>query len=236
MFGTHLFFDLLAYATAAFTTIWISRRWGAPQPLPQRLRLAYAICLAQGVILGSLLLGTLNLYLSGITDVLGKSILGALLGGIVAAEGFKAWHGLRGSTGAILVPGLALGIAVGRIGCFTAGLEDQTYGTATELPWGVDMGDGVLRHPVALYETATMGVLAVIALQAIRRGSEGWWRNGFYLFALAYATQRFFWEFLKPYAALVGPLNLFHLFCLLLAGYGLYMLKAARQPLTEAHG
>jgi hypothetical protein len=41
-----------------------------------------------------------------------------------------------------------------------------------------------------------------------------------------YAAQRFCWEFLKPYAPLLGPLNLFHLICLGLMGYAIWMLKA----------
>jgi phosphatidylglycerol---prolipoprotein diacylglyceryl transferase len=47
---------------------------------------------------------------------------------------------------------LAAAIAVGRLGCFFSGIEDRTYGTPTDLPWGYDFGDGILRHPVELYE------------------------------------------------------------------------------------
>jgi len=38
---------------------------------------------------------------------------------------------------------LAIGVAIGRIGCYLAGLDDFTYGTPTALPWGHDFGDGV---------------------------------------------------------------------------------------------
>ena len=62
--------------------------------------------------------------------------------------------GITHSTGAYFAPSLAIGIAIGRIGCFLSGLEDYTYGTPTTLPWGYDFGDGVLRHPVQLYEAA----------------------------------------------------------------------------------
>lgn len=47
-------------------------------------------------------------------------------------------------------------MAVGRLGCFFAGLPDYTYGVPTDLPWGVNFGDGVPRHPVQLYESAAM--------------------------------------------------------------------------------
>ena len=56
------------------------------------------------------------------------------------------------ATGDLLALPLVLGIAIGRIGCFLSGLEDQSYGVATALPWGVDFGDGVARHPTQLYE------------------------------------------------------------------------------------
>ena len=38
--------------------------------------------------------------------------------------------------------------------------------------------------------------------------------HGFHAFVLAYAAQRFAWEFLKPYPTLFGPLNIFHLLML----------------------
>ncbi len=41
---------------------------------------------------------------------------------------------------------------VGRIGCFLAGLHDGTYGVPTSLPWGVDFGDGIARHPTQVYD------------------------------------------------------------------------------------
>ncbi len=38
-------------------------------------------------------------------------------------------------------------------------------------------------------------------------------------FVLAYAAQRFVWEFLKPYPSVIGPLNVFHLIMIGLIGY-----------------
>jgi phosphatidylglycerol---prolipoprotein diacylglyceryl transferase len=53
-------------------------------------------------------------------------------------------------------------------------------------------------------------------------------RHGFQVFVLAYATQRFIWEWLKPYPAVVGPLNLFHLLSLGLAVYALVWIARER--------
>lgn len=223
----HLAFDLLAYAVAGLLTWWLRRSRPGMAPLPGPLRAGYLIAVTHGVVLGGIALGSLNLYLSGQSWVLGKSILGALVGGIVAVEAFKALHGIRGSTGVTLVAGLAAGIVVGRIGCFFAGLEDHTYGTATSVAWAVDHGDGIGRHPVALYEAAALLPMAAVALVATRSQQPGWMRNGFYLFTLYYAGQRFGWEFLKPYATVALGLNLFQWICLALAAYAVVMLRVA---------
>ena len=233
----HLLFDLASYLTAALTTLYV-RRWATrqPYPIPERLRGVYFFVLTNGVIIGSLLFGTLNLHISGIADTLGKSILGAIVGGIIAAEVFKAANKLSGSTGVWLVPGLCLGIAVGRLGCFYGGLADHTYGVASTVPWAVDFGDAVMRHPVQLYEALAMAPAFAVSLWLSQRQSQRWLRQGFYWFALYYATQRFAWEFFKPYADLgLGlQLNLFHLLCLALAGYALVMLQGARhQPMVS---
>jgi phosphatidylglycerol:prolipoprotein diacylglycerol transferase len=158
------------------------------------------------------------MVLSG-EPMVARSIVGALAGAIAAIEVFKWWRGLSGSTGLIFVPAFATTVAVGRWGCFLAGLDDETHGLPTALPWGVDLGDGVLRHPVQLYESFTMLAFLLLALVLIGR-RQGWFmRNGFYALVLLYAGQRFLWEFLKPYGSVVGPFNLFHLVCAGLVAY-----------------
>ena len=47
---------------------------------------------------------------------------------------------------------ILIGIVIGRIGCLLAGLQDVTYGNPTSLPWGVDFGDGIPRHPTQFYD------------------------------------------------------------------------------------
>jgi phosphatidylglycerol:prolipoprotein diacylglycerol transferase len=131
---------------------------------------------------------------------------------------------VQGSTGGQFVAALAIGIAVGRWGCFFAGLPDYTYGIPTSLPWGVDFGDGISRHPVQLYESfAMLGFLAVY-LSAIAHSNALFLRQGFYLFVGYYAAQRFAWEFLKPYPTIIGPFNLFHILCVLMFAYAAVML------------
>jgi hypothetical protein len=66
--------------------------------------------------------------------MMGQSIIGALIGGLVGVELAKRRAGIALSTGDAFVAPLAVGIAIGRIGCFVAGLHDDTYGTSTALP------------------------------------------------------------------------------------------------------
>lgn len=82
----------------------------------------------------------------------GQSIVGGLLGGLIGVELAKKGAGIQYSTGDDFVLPLVVGTVIGRIGCFLAGLNDGTYGVATTMPWGVDFGDGVARHPTQLYD------------------------------------------------------------------------------------
>ena len=54
-------------------------------------------------------------------------------------------------------------------------------------------------------------------------------RTGFYAFVAVYAVQRFAWEFWKPYATIIGPLNLFHLLSLALVAYALVFARRELQ-------
>jgi prolipoprotein diacylglyceryltransferase len=111
-------------------------------------------------------------------------------------------------------------VIVGRFGCLFSGLPDGTYGTPTTLPWAVDLGDGVGRHPVQLYESLAMLLFLGAYVAALRRRAPWALRRGFYVLVAWYGAQRFCWEFLKPYTPLAGPFNLFHLLCLGLVVYG----------------
>jgi len=135
----------------------------------------------------------------------GKTIVGGLLGGWLAVELAKLGTGIRSRTGDLFAIPLCLGIAVGRIGCFLAGLADDTYGSPTTLPWGVNFGDGVPRHPTQLYELLFLLALAWV----LHRLSKSPHREGtlFRLFMAAYLTWRLVIDCLKP-QPLVHGLNM----------------------------
>jgi phosphatidylglycerol:prolipoprotein diacylglycerol transferase len=139
----------------------------------------------------------------------GKTIVGGLLGGWVAVELVKGILGIRSRTGDLFAVPLCVGIAVGRIGCFVAGLNDDTFGKPTRLPWAVDFGDGIPRHPTQLYEILFLVLLGFIVSRAAR------WREGarFRVFLAGYLCWRLAIDFIKP-QPLVAGMNLIQWACL----------------------
>lgn len=222
----HFIFDLLAILCAVLLSTWFRRRYQLHRPAginaePQHHY--YLLALIIGLAVGSLFFGSLNVTLAGHASF-AKSMMGGILGAIISGELFKYFAGIRQSTGLYFIPGLIVLIVIGRIGCFYAGLDDFTYGTATDVAWAVDFGDNIPRHPVQLYESLTMLVFLIILLISYPKNIDFWQQKGFYIFILVYAGQRFLWEFLKPYPTLIANLNLFHLIGLAMMTYALIML------------
>jgi prolipoprotein diacylglyceryltransferase len=232
----HLIFDIAAWLAALGLAVALLLRQKRRFPsLPNaRAGRGWFLALAAGAAAGSYGFGTANLWLSG-QEGLSRSILGAIVGAILAVEFYKRAVGLTGSTGGVLAAPLALGIAVGRIGCHLAGLDDFTYGVPTGAAWGADMGDGIPRWPVALIEAGIMAATAAGLLLWLRLRPELMLARGFAVFCLIYGLERFMLEFLKPYAPVAGPFNLFHLLCAALAAYAaVQLLRPARREAALA--
>jgi phosphatidylglycerol:prolipoprotein diacylglycerol transferase len=226
----HLIFDVLG-AGSAFAMTVLVYRWRIEkfnQEAVAAFSSGYAFALVFGAALGGYGLGTLNLILSDVPGI-GRSIVGALAGTIAGVEIYKWQRGIVGSTGLIFVTGFSTTVIIGRIGCSLSGLEDQTYGIVTNLPWAWDFGDGLARHPVALYESLSMLAFLIFALISLAKRTSFFMKNGFYLLVGFYGFQRFFWEFFKPYGTIVGPFNLFHLVCFILMAYAFTMIMKDRE-------
>lgn len=217
----HYAFDGLAWLGAMAASLWQYHKWpGEARQLSAITVPSYFVTLGIGALAGAWLFGSANSMPSSIAAP-SHSIAGALAGGIIAVELWKRVHGVRKSTGGAFVLPICVGIAIGRFGCFFAGLPDYTYGIPTNLPWGVNLGDGVGRHPVQLYESLSMAAFAAVYMRERLRGVSWARDHAFHAMIIFYAAQRFLWEFLKPYPAVLGPLNLFHLLMMGLVAYGL---------------
>jgi phosphatidylglycerol---prolipoprotein diacylglyceryl transferase len=227
----HLLFELLGYAVSA-TWYWLDRdRRGDEVSTPHRWSLAAAAI--GGAVIGSRVLFWLEdprATLERLTDIQhligGQTIVGGLLGGWIAVEIQKRRLGIRQPTGDLLAVPIALGTALGRIGCFLSGLPDGTYGTVTTLPWGIDFGDGVLRHPVAIYETLFLLALVPLLVRLPRRTPRG---DTFLILMGCYFLFRLLVDFLKPGVPLAAGLTAIQLAAILGAAWAAWMWIARRR-------
>jgi phosphatidylglycerol---prolipoprotein diacylglyceryl transferase len=144
--------------------------------------------------------------------LLGKTIVGGLLGGLIGVEITKKIIKVNRSTGDVFVYPLIVAIAMGRVGCFLTGLSDKTYGVATKLPWGVDFGDGILRHPTQIYEIIFLIFLGIfLKINQKLYPQEG---DLFKLFMIGYLAFRFVIDFLKPDFQIFLNLSAIQIACL----------------------
>ena len=136
-------------------------------------------------------------------DVFGGSGLiwyGGLLGGVVS---IVLWARRRGFLGLTLLdlcaPCLALGYAIGRIGCQVSG--DGDYGKAWDGPWAMSYPKGTVPtapgetvHPTPIYETIVMGLVAWVLWQLRDRVRPG---ALFALYLVFAGLERFLVEFIR---------------------------------------
>jgi phosphatidylglycerol:prolipoprotein diacylglycerol transferase len=199
----HALFEVLAYVVGFQTYLLIRRRQRAGAALPVEQNLWVIVGCVFGALIGAKVLAWLESpidYWSHRHELAawagGKTIVGGLLGGWVGVEVAKRIMGVTRRTGDAFVFPLILGIAIGRVGCFLTGLSDHTHGIATSLPWAVDFGDGVPRHPTQLYEMAFLFILGALLIVRSRRALEP--GELFRWFLLGYLAFRFLVEFIKP--------------------------------------
>ncbi len=143
--GTHDFFVLLGVLAATVVYFYEARRRAV---LNDQLVLVALGALLCGAIAAKLSTGWQYLVLApeptllGMLERGGKSILGGLAGAYVGAVVAKHLTGYRERTGDLFAPAVALGMAIGRWGCF---LTEQ-IGTPTGLPWGISVSRQVAEH------------------------------------------------------------------------------------------
>lgn len=217
----HLLFEAIAYTVALRLSLRNFRR----DSLPATHRSSIVVGGLVGALIGAKLLVILqhiDLFWQHREQVWllllqGKTVVGALIGAVIGVELTKKMIGVQQSTGDAFVYPLILGTAIGRIGCFLTGLSDRTYGVATSLPWGVDFGDGISRHPTQLYEIAFLFALMMF-LRWRQRYSL---RSGdlFKFYIIAYLSFRFLVDFIKPDFHPILGISAIQIACLLTLVY-----------------
>lgn len=144
-----------------------------------------------------------------------KTIMGGLFGGLLGVELAKKIIGEKHSSGDLFTLPIILGIIIGRLGCFLAGIKEFTYGIETSFFMGMDLGDGVTRHPIALYEVVFLILLFIIIKRLQKTAIYFVNGNYFKLFMVSYFSLRFCIEFLKPNSFYMLGLSSIQLLCLI---------------------
>jgi phosphatidylglycerol---prolipoprotein diacylglyceryl transferase len=169
-------------------------------------------------------------------DLLGNVFSGSGLvwfGGVVGgAIGVVLWARWRGWLGLEMldtcsVP-LAIGYAIGRVGCQLSG--DGDYGEASDLPWAMAYPEGTVAttdevHPTPVYETLTMGLVAVVLWRLRDRFAPG---VLFGLYLIVAGAERFLIEFIRRNDAVAAGLTLAQLVSIAMVAGGAALLLARR--------
>src|SRR5438093_2048900 len=138
----------------------------------------------------------------------GGVFYGGLLGAFPVAWWFARRHRLDGwKTADVLAPGVAIGQAVGRLGCFAAGC---CYGRPADVPWAVTFHDVYATrqvgtpldtplHPTQLYESlATLAIFIFLRWLAGRKRFDG---QVTLAYVFLHAVARFVIEFYRGHPA-----------------------------------
>jgi phosphatidylglycerol:prolipoprotein diacylglycerol transferase len=188
------------------------------------------------------LVGARGYWLTTHADQVSGDIFGSVFGG----SGLVWYGGLAGGAAGVLLwawrkgmlnlelldmnaASLAMGYAVGRIGCQISG--DGDYGKATDLPWGMAYPHGIVPttevvHPTPIYETLAMGLGAWAlwrARDAFRPGVP------FALYLVLVGVERFLVEFVRRNDAVLAGLTEAQLASVAVAlGGAAWLVRAAR--------
>jgi len=187
-----------------------------------------------GALLGSKIIGTLE-HPQALFEVknpfiyfwTSNTIVGGLTFGLIGVELTKKLIDHKESTGDLMVFPLILAMIIGRIGCFLTGVYEQTYGVETNSFLGMDLGDGLYRHPVALYEMVYLIILWTV-LKIIQKKYTYPSGSIFQLFMLAYFSFRFLLDFIKPIHPLFLGLSSIQLTCICIVIYYIFKINQSK--------
>ncbi len=186
----YAFFMLSAFAVFATAYRWMPKPPGV-MALPRWKRLLLTLAGFIGGSVGAKLPFAWSDAGAWLAD--GKTVTTGLIGAYLTVELAKLGLRVHVKTGDAYALPLALALAVGRWGCYFNGC---CAGVATALPWGVDFGDGICRHPTQIYESIFHSSMALILLAILWRDGLRFQRLKLYL--IAYGAYRFLTEFIRP--------------------------------------
>lgn len=216
----HIIFETLAFFVGVRLYYYLKK--DIVDPISDINRLWILLGAMLGALIGSRVIAMLEtpaeiLHQTWLSFYQNKTVAGGFLGGLFGVEAIKKIIGETTASGDIYVIPIIVALFIGRIGCFSMGIAENTYGIETQFIFGMDLGDGKLRHPIALYEMAYM-VLLFGLFQKIKHVQL---RNGdrFKLFMVLYFLYRFAVEFIKPYHPLFLGLSSIQWSALFIFGY-----------------
>jgi len=147
----------------------------------------------------------------------GLGIPGAVIGGAIALFFYSRKNGLNFVEWAdIAAPSLALGQAVGRWGNY---FNQELYGARTDLPWAIYIQhEGDTFHPLFLYESLwNLFNMALLIWLSRRFSSQLKSGDILLVYLIVYPVGRFFLDFLRLDAAMVGGINVNQVFMAVVA-------------------
>jgi prolipoprotein diacylglyceryltransferase len=143
--SAHFVFETLAFIIGFRYFLYLRKK--VEDPISEGNRIWILIAAAAGALIFSRLLGSLEspqAWFSSDHPLLhfyaSKTIVGGLLGGLLCVEVTKYYLGVRTSSGDLFTYPLILAMMIGRIGCFSSGVYEPTYGVQSTLPWALDLG------------------------------------------------------------------------------------------------
>jgi phosphatidylglycerol:prolipoprotein diacylglycerol transferase len=168
----------------------------------------------------------------------GLTWYGGAFGGAAAVLLWARWRNfLNLEMFDLAAPAMAAGQAVGRIGCQLSG--DGDYGEPWDGPWAMGYPDGVVPtppgvtvHPTPIYETLTLGLIAIVLWRLRDR-----FRFGilFALYLVLAGLMRFLVEFIRTNEAVFAGLTMAQLISVaMIAGGVIWMLVEAKKYGTLA--
>lgn len=221
----HAIMETMAFFTGFRYFLFLRNQHGDAFPASSRIWVITGAIF--GALVGSRLVGSLERpYELALTPHLfdylynNKTVVGGFLGGLFGVEIVKKIIGEKRSSGDLFVYPMILALIIGRIGCFSMGVYEETYGNESSLPWAMNLGDNVPRHPVTLYEICFL-LLLWIALKMLQQKQQLESGALFKLFMISYLAFRFLLDYVKPHYPVLFGISTIQLTCI--AGLAYYL-------------